>query len=120
MKKILIAAMLVLAALAAVAACKVASGPDEVAGAASDHSHVVSFEQFKRIVLGAGQPSENLAQAYADTSDVCTKVMTSRWQDRSLLLSVVPASIQDPIVRSQVYVAVLGTGQEGRLSACVA
>jgi len=61
-----------------------------------------------------------LEQAYADATDVCTKVMTSRWQDRSMLLSVVPASIQDPILRAQVYVAVLGTGQEGKLSACVA
>jgi|SRR5882757_1498856 len=120
MKKILIAAMLVLAALAAVAACKVASGPTQVDGAASDHSHVVTFNQFKAIVLGAGQPSSNLEQAYADATDVCTKVMTSRWQDRSMLLSVVPASIQDPILRAQVYVAVLGTGQEGKLSACVA
>lgn len=120
MKKILVTALLVLAAVSGVAACKVASGPTEVAGVATDHSHVVSFTEFKRIVLGSGQSSANLEQAYADTTDVCNQVMTARWQDRPVLLSVVPASIQDPTLRSQVYYAVLGTGTAGKLTACVA
>lgn len=119
MNKILVTALLVLATVSGIAACK-AETPETVDGAASDHSHVVSFDQFTRIARGAGQPSATLPQAYAITTSVCDTVMTSRWQDRPQLLSLLPASIQDPTLRTEVYYAVLGTDTAGKLTACVA
>ncbi len=120
MRKLIVAVALIVAALAGAMVLRTAGITTNVAGVASDHSHVVSFEEFKRIEMGAGQPSTNLALAYSDTTSVCTQVMTSRWQDRDVLLSVVPASIQDPTLRGQVYWAILGALTPGKLTACVA
>jgi len=120
MRKILVAVALILGAFAGAIACKAAAQPTVVAGVATDHSHVVSFEQFKRVVAGHGESLDNLQLAYQDTTWVCTTVMTSRWQDRPSLLSVLPASIQDPIRRGQVYSAVLSTVTKTGPSACVA
>lgn len=120
MRKILVSVALVLAAFEVAVALAVGSQPTVVAGVASDHSHVVSFDQYKRVVAGHGESLDNLALSYADTTSVCTIVMTSRWQDRPSLLSVLPASIQDPIRRGQVYSAVLSTVTQTGPSACVA
>lgn len=120
MRKILVAVALILGAFAGAVACKAAATPTVVSGTASDHSHIVSFSEFSRVVTGAGQPSTNLEQAYADATDTCNQVMTARWQDRPQLLALVPASIQDPILRGQVYSAVLGSLTSGRPHVCVA
>lgn len=119
MRKFLASVALIVAALAGATLLHTITTPQIVAGTASDHSHIVSFEQFVKIEQGLGEPLTNLQEAYAQTAKVCQTVMTSRWQDRDILATALPASIQDVTLRWQVYSAVLVGQNPNKLTACV-
>jgi hypothetical protein len=77
-----------------------------IAGTATDHPHIVSQAEFLRTLRGNGAPTVNYQTAYRYAADACATIMKSRWQDREQLSALLPASIQDPTIRYEVYVAV--------------
>lgn len=102
----LLTALGILASTVTGCAATAAQSVTPITGIASDHSHIVSQAEFLRVLRGNGAPTTNYQMAYQYTVDTCNVVMRARPQDRQQLSSVYPASIQDPILRSQVYTAV--------------
>lgn len=80
-----------------------------IAGVATDHPHIVSQDEFVRVLRGNNVDPVDVATAYKFTTDACNVIMRARWQDRPSLGSVYPANIQDPILRGEVYTAVFST-----------